>query len=484
MNDSIKSGIAFEESIMTILKLYCLDRNKKIYILDNVDSYRYFDLYERKNYYNYSHFDAYAPDGVFDDMPTIIEIKYSKKITSFKESLEKLYNVYRRNFSDINHMLRKSFVHDVGRIKFLYISLLDREDVKKIKSTNEIYKYDYLNIQILSIEEVIKLLQKYPIEASRLNDLISDEKNTKNILKEINTSTSELETTEEDIIYKKNKNIELLKEKLHNGELSIVLGTGVSIPFGALSWNKLVNYMYEAIDSGKFDNANNAFSKIGNDNLSKVQYIKLELLKNKIKYSKTLYNGLYNSYNNNYPYNNTSLYALANLINGRKIRKIITYNYDNYLEIILKNRKIEYSLMVSNENYYENFLPIYHVHGYLPYEVKDKEMIDGADTIVLSEDDYFKLYNNSNHWQVAIQLQSFKDDVCLFIGNSVTDYNEKRILNYTKQKFKCHFAIFVRDNLSIQDILKINNYYLEICNIEIIWADSIADISKIIKMLA
>lgn len=108
MNDSIKSGIAFEESIMTILKLYCLDRNKKIYILDNVDSYRYFDLYERKNYYNYSHFDAYAPDGVFDDMPTIIEIKYSKKITSFKESFEKLYNVYRRNFSDINHMMRKS----------------------------------------------------------------------------------------------------------------------------------------------------------------------------------------------------------------------------------------------------------------------------------------------------------------------------------------------------------------------------------------
>lgn len=300
-------------------------------------------------------------------------------------------------------MMRKSFTRDARKIKFIYISLLDRDDVKKIESTNEIYKYEYLNIQILPIEEVIEILQKYPIEASRLNDLISDEKKAKNILEEINTSTSELETTEEDIICKKNKNIELLKEKLHNGELSIVLGTGVSIPFGALSWNKLLDYMYEAIESGKFDNANNAFSKIGNDNLSKVQYIKLELLKNK-QYLKTLYNGLYNSYNNNYPYNNTSLYALANLINGRKIRKIITYNYDNYLEIILKNRKIEYLLMVSNENYYKNFLPIYHVNGYLPYEVKEKEMIDGADTIVLSEDDYFKLYNNSNHWQVAIQL--------------------------------------------------------------------------------
>ena len=179
MNDAIKSGIAFEESIMTILKLYCLDRNKKIVILNNVDSYRYFDLHERKNYYNYSHFDAYAPDGVFDDMPTIIEIKYSKKITSFKESLEKLYNVYRHNFSDINHMMRKSFTRDARKIKFIYISLLDRDDVKKIESTNEIYKYEYLNIQILPIEEVIEILQKYPIEASRLNDLISDEKKSK-----------------------------------------------------------------------------------------------------------------------------------------------------------------------------------------------------------------------------------------------------------------------------------------------------------------
>lgn len=97
--------------------------------------------------------------------------------------MEKLYNVYSHNFSDKNHMMRKSFARDARKIKFIYISLLDREDVKKIESTNEIYKYEYLNIQILPIEEVIKILQKYPIEASRLNDLISNEKKQKIFLK-------------------------------------------------------------------------------------------------------------------------------------------------------------------------------------------------------------------------------------------------------------------------------------------------------------
>lgn len=274
-----------------------------------------------------------------------------------------------------------------------------------------------------------------------------------------------------------------LKEKIDNGEITIVLGTGVSVPFGALSWNKLVNYMYERLNTEKFDNEIKAFEKIGNDNLCRVQYIKLELLKDKLYYSKTLYNGLYSNYLAEKDYSHTSLYVISDLLNGNKIRKVITYNYDNYLEKILINRNINYSLMTSNEDYYKDFIPIYHVHGYLPKEVSDEEMMDYANEIVLSEDDYFRLYNNSNHWQVAIQLQSFKDDVCLFIGNSITDYNEKRILNYTKQKFKKHFAIFVRDGLSISDILKISNYYLKICNIEIIWANSIDDISEMIKLL-
>ena len=122
---------------------------------------------------------------------------------------------------------------------------------------------------------------------------------------------------------------------------------------------------------------------------------------------------------------------------------------------------------ISREDYLNEFMPIYHVHGYIPYEKSiDKSLVNN---IVLSEDDYFNLYTNSNNWQVAIQLQTFKDDICLFVGNSITDYNEKRLLNDTKQKFKHHFAIMFTDNLGATDLYKITNYFFVTYNIDIIW---------------
>lgn len=462
-------ALVFEESIMSILKVQCLNNNKKLYTEDKMDFYRIAD--------------GYAPNGVFDDIPTIIEIKYSRKTDSFYAALNSVLKAYIVNNLRTNDIQKNPF--NGKKIKFLYISLLDVKDIEKIELSQDILKYENFIVDILPISKIISLLTHYPIEANRLNDLISIENKTKSIIRKITDNASSLESkiTENDIIKKREQDIKFLKEKLDNREITIVLGTGVSVPFGALSWNKLVEYMYYRLNNEKFDDENKAFEKIGNDNLCKAQYIKLELLKNKLYYSQTLYNGLYERYSIENDYGETSLHMISNLLRGNKIRKIITYNYDDFLEKILNKKNIDYSLMISKEDYQKDFMPIYHVHGYLPQNVSDEEMINYSETIILSEDDYFRLYNNSNHWEVAIQLQSFKDDICLFIGNSITDYNEKRILNYTKQKFKKHFAIFVRDQLSISDILKISNYYFEMCNVEIIWANSVNDISVIIKSL-
>ncbi len=48
MNEVIKCEIAFDESIMMLSYLYCLDKNKKLYVSNNL--------------YNYRHFDNYVPD--------------------------------------------------------------------------------------------------------------------------------------------------------------------------------------------------------------------------------------------------------------------------------------------------------------------------------------------------------------------------------------------------------------------------------------
>lgn len=66
MNEVVKCGIAFEESIMMLSYLYCLDKNKKLYV--------------SKNVYNYSHFDNYVPDCIFNNMPTKEKVKGNDNI--------------------------------------------------------------------------------------------------------------------------------------------------------------------------------------------------------------------------------------------------------------------------------------------------------------------------------------------------------------------------------------------------------------------
>lgn len=476
MSDVVQSALKFEESIMSILKNYCLDNGKMIYTEGKYSFHKYYD--------------GYAPNGIFDDIPTIIEIKYSKNknnaeraIKNVKFTFDIWINTY--DYIEFSQLAEKS-IENKKIIKFLYISLFDKDDVKKYKNQLESTWMGSLKIELLPIDKIISLFMRYPFDASRLDDLIAPNQKFLKSIKAITNESIKLgeKLSIEDIYKKTNSNIKLLKEKLDSGEITVVLGTGVSVPYGALSWNSLVSHLYKNITQIKFDDEKSGFKKIGSDNLSKVQYIKMELQKNQDLYADLLYKALYSKYDKNKDYTETSLTAICKMLKWHNIRKVITYNYDNYLEQILNIMNKKFSLMTSKEDYLQKEIPIYHVHGYIPYEVTKEEKISCLESIILSEDDYFRLYNNSNHWQVAIQLQSFKDDICLFIGNSITDYNEKRILNYTKQKFKKHYAIFERENLSVHDISKISDYYYETCNIEIIWVEKISDITDLISNLS
>ena len=182
---------------------------------------------------------------------------------------------------------------------------------------------------------------------------------------------------------------------------------------------------------------------------------------------------------------NTSLDECANLINRinkNTIAKVITYNYDDYLEQALKARSCLFHVLYSSSDFLDSSIPIYHVHGFLPEECSYSERQEYIKTVVLSEEDYFKSYGDSSNWNVAIQLQSFKDDVCLFIGNSITDFNEKRLLNKARQeKGKSHFAIIFTKGLEFSDLTKIYMHFFYELNVKIIWAKDLRDIPKIIS---
>ena len=446
INRKNKPEFLFEETIMSAIKQYCYE-NKKDIFFDTAIKMR---------------FDAYAPKGFDDDIPTVIEIKYGANKSSYSSFLKRIKNFVSDNICLGNYRISK----------LILITLLDEATIKILRDEILIVSKN-LYIDIWSENQTLNFINSYPLEKNILINERLIKKEEKNFYYE---RIKEKDIEKQSLAYANQ-----LKQKLAKEKISLVIGTGLSLDYGSPSWDKLVKYLYDSIKD-KFTNEKESFKKIGGDNLCVTQYVKTILSHPPYSYNTILFNTIYKAFDPYRIYSNTSLTNTCNLIGNNMIKKIITYNYDNHLEKELNNRSINYSLMTTKEDYLKNELPIYHVHGFVPY-VKpiDKESIK---TVILTEDDYFNLYSNSDNWQVAIQLQTFKDDICLFLGNSITDYNEKRLINFTKQKFKHHYAIMFQEGLPVEDLIKITNYFFLTYNIDIIWVKGPYEFNEMINYLA
>lgn len=185
--------------------------------------------------------------------------------------------------------------------------------------------------------------------------------------------------------------------------------------------------------------------------------------------------------------------------------RILSYNYDDFLEQYLDvckvrccslfTTKIRYSNGRNSTDVYgvngqpDQNLRLYHVHGFLP-KVATKDQMDILHTrsICLTEADYNMLYNQPYSWPIASQLSFFRENTCLFIGCSLSDPNIRRLLEITACDPPKHYAILsmayddvnekneeIKKQLTLKDRLQIENHFYRI-GINIIWVE---DYSKI-----
>lgn len=450
----------FELFLFTVLRQKAAEEKKRIY----------FEYRVPKSFYDVKRFgeiylDAFAPEGMLGiDGPVAFEFK----LNISKEAIDRYVKHFHQYFNN-----------RTSRITLVFIT---NSSYKQIWGfLEDVDYYNYLNIKVLTRETIEKWLEEYPIDFS--NALLYYDKDFKFAAELVleHNGIEYLEKSKE----KSLKNLEVLKTELLNNEnFALVLGSGVSIDMGALSWGKLLEYFEKTLKSRNIVMDTQLLTKkVGNSNLITAQVCKDLYDRYKLDFYWDLHQGLYRNRKAAISQEMKEIVRIVGNCLNKKHFRILTYNFDNYLEQALGKKNIQYNTLYCSENLNNNDLSIYHVHGFLP-EVSSKRYIQSQHkkSIFLTEENYNDLFNQPYIWQISSQLSFFRENTCLFLGCGLTDPNIRRLLDLTKHKNKKHYAIMVKDGLTARDLKTATDHFAKL-NIEIIWVDTSQDIVHILNQL-
>ena len=247
----------------------------------------------------------------------------------------------------------------------------------------------------------------------------------------------------------KQKKIEKLIDSYNKEQLVLILGAGVSINHGLPDWNTLLQKLL--INTITFDLGEDQkdksiiFAKLFNEVFTPSPLIAARYLKkiyqdntneeNINSFEDAVRDSIYDEINHDDESNLFKEILQLCVSPGRSpnLNSIISYNYDDILEKYLSNLEIEIpfkSIYSIGVNPAKGELPIYHVHGFLP---RDGDLNE-KNKITLSEDIYHQQYSEIYSWNNIIQINKFRDNICLFIGVSLTDPNLRRLLDIAKSQ--------------------------------------------------
>lgn len=203
---------------------------------------------------------------------------------------------------------------------------------------------------------------------------------------------------------------------LNSKRITLFLGAGVSASVGLPNWNTLIEQLCIKKNIDKID------SDI--ENIVKGRRIVLDYENKEDNLRQDIKQILYNSYQSTSPL----LQSISRIIEEAEVESVITYNYDNLLELVTeKNTNKQCCPIYKNSRIPDkNIIPVYHVHGYIP----KKEIDESIETdIILGEKEYHDIYVDSFNWGNIEQLHALTRNTCFFIGMSMSDPNVRRLLD-------------------------------------------------------
>lgn len=152
-------------------------------------------------------------------------------------------------------------------------------------------------------------------------------------------------------------------------------------------------------------------------------------------------------------YDTSTLKAVVEMMKKRNIRRAITYNYDDLLEITLKRdgNKVE-SIVPDEQREFtkdDSTYKIYHCHGLVPVDPISNGKQGDSSKIILTETSYYS--EESSSYSLANVLQAYSMNYCnlLYVGFSGADYTFRRIIrgmNRGENRIK-HYIFFCIDDI-------------------------------------
>lgn len=268
-----------------------------------------------------------------------------------------------------------------------------------------------------------------------------------------------------------------LRSEIKSGKNTLFVGAGLSRSLGVPDWNGLLKNLHENILKSKvnFPSFSSIFKDSKGSNLIIARYLNDSTGNDKIKLISEIRNHLYNT---NLQYESDLFNSTIELLKLKRIGEIITYNYDTLLEQrMLKEGIINTSVDGKNRRI-KNAIPVMHVHGVI--DPKDNTF---NDSVVLSEDEYHRLYNNSFHWANVTQLYALTHTTCIFVGLSMKDPSLRRLLDIAYQQGSQdvdHYAFLIRSEYNCH---KETEVVFSQMGINIIWCEDFDDVPRQIRRL-
>lgn len=281
-----------------------------------------------------------------------------------------------------------------------------------------------------------------------------------------------------------------IKESSNTRKISLILGNGVSIPFGSDPWGKLTSNLTDYLTPFYIENIDKVRNTIGNNFYASTSLAK-HILSERGKYLDAIYYSIYRKYHDSYHNVDSLIKTIAKLVlKCHRFVEVGTFNYDSFLENAINKEKghLEVRSVFGYDLHSAGIyvpIQIFHLHGYIPSDISrasKKEMEEYRDSIVLTQEDYFECYSDENSFTYRKQLELYKNEICLFVGSSMTDVFQLQCMRKSEKRPFYAILAFDKDLPKEKDRYELSRFY-ERQNIIVLDVEKYSEIDGLLNYL-